>query len=129
MGSDPPLGGVPDFTASIPTLTSASERWSKGGGSLGLIKILKTGENAHALQTLIRTTGFMIGVPASVMLIAYMLVLDQLFVFKSAGDKMLYAGIAGIVAVQIVIGGFIAYAFSDTNEADADAPAADKKRD
>ena len=60
-----------------------------------------------------RTTSAMFGVPALVMLISYYVVLDQLFTFGSPADKMLYAGISGICAVQAVIIGFLVYAFSE----------------
>jgi hypothetical protein len=55
----------------------------------------------------------MFGIPAAVMLVSYHLVLDSLFTFTSRADRMLYAGIAGIVAVQLVIGGFLIFAFTE----------------
>jgi hypothetical protein len=76
---------------------------------------LRTDGNESALKVLVYTTMAMFGVPAIVMLVSYTLVLDQLFTFRSAGDKMMYAGIAGICSVQLVIFGFVFYAFSETD--------------
>jgi hypothetical protein len=56
---------------------------------------------------------FMFGMPAIVMMFAYGVVLDQLFTFEKAGEKMVYAGIAGIASVQFVVIGFLIYAFNE----------------
>ena len=73
-----------------------------------------------------RATAAMFGVPALVMFVAHSLVLDQLFTFRSAADKMLYAGIAGLCAVQLVIVGFLIHAFT---EQDDEPPTTTKKSD
>ena len=70
----------------------------------------------------------MFGVPALVMMIAYYVVLPQLFTFQAASDKMLYAGIAGICSVQIVIVGFLVHAFTESDDGAA-TTAAEKKSD
>ena len=113
---DPPLGSVPDFTAGIPILTGASERWSKGGGSIRLINILKDGENVAALRVLIKTTMAMAGVPAVVMALTYLLLPTTLVANE---NRMIWAGVAGIAAVQCVVVGFLIHAFSEGVESDA----------
>jgi len=75
--------------------------------------VRRSGANVSALRVLIRTTMFMFGVPAIVMMFAYGVVLDQLFTFEKAGEKMVYAGIAGIASVQFVVIGFLIYAFNE----------------
>ena len=90
--SDPPLGSVPDFTASIPMLRGVGERWKKGGGSAALISILKDQGNRTAFKLLVRTTSAMFGLPLLVFFLAHSFVLDQLFTFKSPGDKGLWSG-------------------------------------
>ena len=69
---------------------------------------------------------FMFGVPAIVMMLAYGVVLDQFFTFEKAGEKMVYAGIAGIASVQFVIVGFLVYAFNEP--ADEEASATESKK-
>ena len=72
----------------------------------------------------------MFGLPLLVMLLMYTLILDSLFTFRSPADKMLYAGIAGLCAVQVVIVGFLFYAFTEANEdneASSAEPQVDKK--
>jgi len=39
--SDPPLGFVPDFTFRSPVMSGSSARWKKGGGSEGLLRIMR----------------------------------------------------------------------------------------
>ena len=39
--SDPPLGFVPDFTFLSPVMSGSSARWKRGGGSEGLLRILR----------------------------------------------------------------------------------------
>ena len=110
---NPPLGSVPEFTFGHPVLSGAAERWRKGGGSGKLISMLKDGENAKAFRVLIRTTMAMVGLPAAVMLLAHTVVLDRIWTFGSAGDKMVWTGVAGICAVQLVVLGFLIHAFTE----------------
>jgi hypothetical protein len=121
---DPPLG--PADGLSHPVLRGATERWTKGGGSQRLLQLLKDGSNARSFRVLVCTTAAMVGVPAFVMAVAYSVVLDRFFTFGSAADKMVYAGIAGICAVQAVVIGFLVYAF---REEEADAAASRPKAD
>jgi hypothetical protein len=85
----------------------------------------------------------MVGVPALVMLLSYTVILDRLFTFTTAADKMVWAGpcravpsrkvvadggshrvahlspcagVAALCAVQCVIIGFLVSAFSETDE-------------
>ena len=69
--------------------------------------------NIDALRTLVRTTIAMVAVPAIVMLLMNNLILDRLFTFQTAGDKMLWAGIAGLCSVQCVVIAFLVAAFRD----------------
>ena len=69
----------------------------------------------------------MFGFPLLVMAIAHTLVLDRLFTFATPADKMLYAGIAGICAVQVVVVGFLFYAFNDVDDDEATAASDEKK--
>mmetsp|Transcript_13719 Transcript_13719/g.28936 ORF Transcript_13719/g.28936 Transcript_13719/m.28936 type:complete len:152 (+) Transcript_13719:739-1194(+) len=118
---NPPLGKMPPFTFMHPVLHGASERWKNGGGVNGLLGILRDGEdNAKALRTLVRFTLLMMAVPAAVMCACNLFVLDHFFSFSSAGDRMLYSGVAAIVAVQFVIGAFLFTAFTEPIEATAD---------
>ena len=55
----------------------------------------------------------MVAVPAIVMLLMNNLILDRLFTFQTAGDKMLWAGIAGLCSVQCVVIAFLVAAFRD----------------
>lgn len=71
---------------------------------------------------------FMFGVPAIVMMFTYGVVLDQLFTFEKASEKMVYAGIAGIVSVQFVVIGFLIYAFNEPTDEEPSA-AEGKKTD
>ena len=77
------------------------------------------------MSMLVRATAAMFGVPALVMLLAHWFVLDQLFTFRSAADKMLYAGIAGLCAVQLVVVGFLIHAFT---EKDDEPPSSNAKK-
>ena len=52
----------------------------------------RDGGNVQAFRMLVRTTLAMVGVPALVMLTMQHVVLDRLFTFASAGDKMVWAG-------------------------------------
>ena len=143
-------GSDPEWTASIPIMADAAKRWKQGGGSLALIQMLRyiasrlhipqcmqsdrvgavrrAGANLSALRVLIRTTMLMFGVPAIVMILTYGVVLDQLFTFEKAGEKMVYAGIAGIVSVQFVVIGFLIYAFNEPTDEEPSA-AEGKKTD
>jgi len=105
-----------EWTAAIPMFSGAARRWKEGGGSAALLTLLKSGSNVTALRVLIRTTMAMVGVPALVMLIAYYIVLDQIFTFGKPAEKMLYAGIAGICSVQFVIVGFLVFAFNEPQD-------------
>ena len=58
--------------------------------------------------------------PAIVMALCYFVLLDWIFIFPSAGDRMVYAGVAAIVAVQAVI---VAFLVSAWNEDDVPMPA------
>ena len=50
--SDPPLGFVPAFTFKSPVFSGASERWKKGGGSTGLMRIMRCAavRQSHAAE-------------------------------------------------------------------------------
>ena len=121
---DPPLGSVPDFTAAIPILQGAKERWTKGGGIIRLIGILKEGDNVAALRTLIRTTMAMFGVPLFVMGAAYTLLPASVV---SDENRMIWAGVAALVAVQAVIVGFLVHAFNEPCDDDASSDGTAKK--
>lgn len=125
---DPPLGGVSEFTLKHPVLSGATERWNRGGGMPGLITMLRV--NPDALRLLIKTTMAMAGVPFGVMMLSYHVVLDRLFTFQSNSDKMVWAGVAALCAVQCVIIGFLVTAFredvDDTPDEAAAAPAQKK---
>ena len=69
--------------------------------------------NPEALRLLIKTTMAMAGIPFTAMMLSYHVVLDRLFTFQSAGDKMLYAGVVAICAVQLVVIGFLIAAFRE----------------
>ena len=136
-------------------LRGVGERWKKGGGSAALISILKDQGNRTAFKLLVRTTSAMFGLPLLVFFLAHSFVLDQLFTFKSPGDKGLWsgarctqpraqnasllapsrhvlavarAGVCALCTVQIVIIGFLVAAFNEPPEPIEDA-AAQKKKD
>jgi len=72
----------------------------------------RTGDNETTLRTFIRTTCAMVVVPLVVILSASIM-LDKMYAALPASDKMLYAGIAGIVSVQLVVLVFLAHAFTE----------------
>ena len=110
---DPPLGSVPDFTASIPILQGAAERWRKHGGSIRLLNILKEGDNVKALRALIWTTMAMFGFPLFVMGAAYAGLPSTVIAEE---NRMIWAGVAAIAAVQVVIIGFLWHAFNESDD-------------
>ena len=126
---DPPLGSVPDFTFRHPVFTGAAERWAKGGGSQRLLAMLKDGSNMSAFRVLVRTTLAMVGVPALVMLLAHYVVLDSIATFRSPADKVVWTGVAGIGAVQLVVVGFLIHAFTADEDADEAASEQAAKKD
>ena len=73
----------------------------------------------RTLRVLIHTTIAMFGVPMLVMLLTYHVVIDQFLAWRSPPEKMVYAGIAGVFAVQFVIIGFLLYAFSEPDDESA----------
>mmetsp|Transcript_43077 Transcript_43077/g.71610 ORF Transcript_43077/g.71610 Transcript_43077/m.71610 type:complete len:145 (-) Transcript_43077:371-805(-) len=121
---NPPLDSGSPFNLSFPLLTGASARWQKGGGAAGLVQMMRDQRNIATLHTLIRFSTAMALVPAITMACCYCFVLDLAFTFRSNGDRMLYAGIAAIASVQIVIVAFIVHAFNEP----PDAPAENAKK-
>ena len=105
-----PLG---NFTFSHPVLSGAADRWRQGGGSARLLAMLKDGSNLQAFQVLVRTTVAMVCVPLLVMVVMHYVVLDQLASFRSAADKVVWTGVAGIAATQLVVVAFLIHAFRD----------------
>merc|ERR1712032_347355 len=115
---DPPLGKMPPFTFMHPVLHGASERWKSGGGSKRLMEILKSSDvNMRSMRTLIKFTMLMGMVPMLTMFLCYKFVLELFFTFEYASDKMLYAGIAAIGSVQLVIVSFLITAFTEPDDA------------
>ena len=104
---NPPLGSVPEFTASIPILQNASARWATGGGSIRLLGMLRDGQNVNALRSLIVATAAMFIFPLIVMALAYALLP------VAPENRIVCAGLAAIGAVQIVIVGFLVHAFTE----------------
>lgn len=49
--SDPPLGFMPDFTFRSPVMSGAAARWKKGGGSEGLLRIMRCVRQGRAART------------------------------------------------------------------------------
>lgn len=110
---------MPEFTARIPVLRDVGERWKKGGGSGRLISILRDTGNREAFKLLVRTTTAMFALPLLVFLLAHNVVLEQLFTFKSPGDKGLWSGVCALATVQLVILGFLVSAFNETADDDS----------
>mmetsp|Transcript_21380 Transcript_21380/g.53325 ORF Transcript_21380/g.53325 Transcript_21380/m.53325 type:complete len:144 (+) Transcript_21380:51-482(+) len=116
---DPPLGKVPNFTFSHPVLVGSVDRWRKNGGSTRLLQILKHGSNAKSFRVLVVVSAAMVAVPAVVMLASYAVLVDLLVRAPSAADRMMYAGIAAMISVQVVVIAFLVYAFNERDEPDA----------
>ena len=132
---------MPEFTFRHHVLDGAAERWRTGGGSKRLLQMLRRAQfcsprarpkiaprpprtaaagdpaNVASFQRLLRFTTAMFVVPLATMTVAFM-VLEPL-VAKPA-DRMVYAGVAAIVAVQAVI---VAFLVSAWNEDDVPMPA------
>ena len=91
-----------------------------------LIGILKEGDNVAALRTLIRTTMAMFGVPLFVMGATHALLPASVC---SDENRMVCAGVAALVAVQVVVVGFLVHAFNEPCDtaSDGTADAAQKK--
>ena len=104
---------MPPFAFKSPILTNAGERWKKGGGQQGLMKIMKTEDNVASYTVFLRFTVAMGVVPAITMFVMHQYVLDHFFTFRTNGDRMAYAGIAAIISVQFVIMAFVIYAFRE----------------
>ena len=56
-------------------------------------------------------------VPAVVMFVSYNFVLDYFFTFTHKDQRMVYAGVAAIVSVQLVIIKYLHFAFNEDPEA------------
>ena len=110
---EPPLGRVPNFTFGHPVLASASVKWRANGGYNRLLAILKDGDNVHAFRKLLRFTAAMAGLPLLTLLVSYHLLLERFFTFRDKSDKMVFAGIAAIASVQLVICAFVVSAFRE----------------
>ena len=132
---------MPEFTFRHHVLDGAAERWRTGGGSKRLLQMLRRAQfcsatrapkicaaptarrrrrdpaNVASFQRFLRFTTAMFVVPLATMTVAFM-VLEPL-VAKPA-DRMVYAGVAAIVAVQAVI---VAFLVSAWNEDDVPMPA------
>ena len=131
---------MPEFTFRHHVLDGAAERWRTGGGSKRLLQMLRRAQfcstrapkicaaptacrrrrdpaNVASFQRFLRFTTAMFVVPLATMTVAFM-ALEPL-VAKPA-DRMVYAGVAAIVAVQAVI---VAFLVSAWNEDDVPMPA------
>ena len=134
--SDPPLGFVPAFTFKSPVFSGASERWKKGGGSTGLMRIMRCAPvrqshaaelpltaahlrhgsdevNVNTYNHFLRYVVAMLVVPAVVMFVSYNFLLDHLFTFNYRDERMTYAGLAALASVQVVIVKFLVFAFNE----------------
>jgi len=112
---------MPANTFGIPAIALARARWDTGGGSQRLMAILRTPDNAAALRQLVVATNAMIALPLATMALCHYVLLDQLFSFRNANEKVVYSGIAGICVVQAVVVWFVVSAFREGPEP---APAA-----
>lgn len=117
---DPPLGKMPPFTFTHPVLHGASERWRKGGGTNGLLAILRNGDNIKSFRAFVRFSAAMIGVPAATMLLAYFVVFERIYPIDDDSNRVAAAGIAAVCSVQLVIFAFIIFAFQETPAEDAE---------
>jgi len=120
---DPPLGKMPPFTFTHPVLHGASQRWRKGGGTAGLLAILRNGDNIKSFRAFLRFSAAMFLVPAITMLLAFTVVFDRVYPIADPTNRMAYAGIAAACSVQLVICAFIVHAFRET----PGEPSAEKK--
>lgn len=102
---------MPPFAFRSPIMDGAADRWKKGGGSQGLMRIMRDEENLGSYTVFLRFTVAMLAVPAVTMFVAHQYALDLLFTFRTSGDRMAYAGVAAIISVQFVILAFIIFAF------------------
>ena len=75
------------------------------------------------MSLLVRTTLAMVVVPLSVMIFFYFVLLDHLS-FVSAADKMLWAGVAALCSVQLVVFCFLFVAFRESDDDVEDVSAA-----
>ena len=111
---DPPLGKMPPFTFTHPVLHGATQRWRRGGGTAGLLAILRDGDNIKSFRAFLRFSAAMFLVPAVTMLLAYSVVFERVYPIADDSNRMAAAGVAAACSVQLVICAFIVYAFRET---------------
>lgn len=117
MPSTQEMISMPANTFAIPAISMANARWKTGGGSQRLMAILRSPGNTSALRQLMTATNAMIALPLGTMALCHYFLLDQLFTFRNANEKVVYSGIAAICMVQVVVIWFVVSAFREEPEA------------
>mmetsp|Transcript_11708 Transcript_11708/g.30517 ORF Transcript_11708/g.30517 Transcript_11708/m.30517 type:complete len:156 (-) Transcript_11708:244-711(-) len=115
---------MPANTFAIPAIALARARWDAGGGSQRLMSILRTQDNLRALRKLVVGTGAMVVMPMAVMFVCHVFLLDLFFTIRNPSQRVVYSGIAGLCAVQVVMVWFVVSAFRE--DAAESAPAAER---